>query len=61
MKDVEIWFVKAFPGAKIDPFGSHQGQIRFEIPISTRHQENLKRDVRISNEDIIAVAGIAEP
>jgi ATP-binding cassette, subfamily A (ABC1), member 3 len=61
MKDVEIWVGKSFPGARLDPFGSHQGQIKFEIPANTKDFNNPESDANTADEDIVAVARLEGP
>lgn len=62
MQIVEGWVIKSFKGAKLDPFGSHQGQIKFEVPASSKDRGNISHNEKAtSEEDIIAVAGLAGP
>ena len=56
MNDVEVWVRKSFPGARVDPFGSHQGQIKFEVPVNTKDFDNTEDGVTVDEGDAISVA-----
>lgn len=38
MENVESWVRQSFPGAQLDPFGNHQGQIKFSVPVTAKDQ-----------------------
>lgn len=63
MASVEAWVRKSFLGARLDPFGSHHGQIRFEVPAATavkgRYCGMEHAEDRVPEEDTIAPAGTA--
>jgi ABC-type multidrug transport system ATPase subunit len=63
MAGVEAWVRRSFPGARLDPFGSHQGQIRFEVPAATVVRSRYGRVENSGDwapeEDVIAPAGTA--